>query len=366
MNYPLAMKALARKLDVPLVDMTALTGKKVETLRPELAKKQIYCAKDNTHLSGLGALTFASVFAQNAIRQGIMKDYISIPSQLKIFPASLDFGDLDINSSPSVKAISIMGIDVAATSDIMIDAFPPMMVSLKPDAAFGQGIEISQGYHGSYNLSDFYLPFYVKFFPTELHTYQKPLSIIIDGKRFEIPLSGRGFLASTNPAEGQVFVNEAGNSSTSPYLIRNRGNVSANFTYKGLYYSNTLAVGSTALNIEQNVWKPETDMDAARYIELTLKALEPVIIDKISFRIKAGAADMQFTTLGSLDRSFFKTDAYAVMQDMSQGMKTYSFKANISLATGQIYRVRIYPWSKNGGENKYIVLDNMSIAGNSE
>lgn len=72
MNYPMAMRALAQKLDVPLVDMTKLTQKLVEDYGFEKAKKYIYCNKDNTHLKIAGAGLFSQLAAEEMIRQNMI------------------------------------------------------------------------------------------------------------------------------------------------------------------------------------------------------------------------------------------------------------------------------------------------------
>ena len=61
MNYVLAMKHLAKKLSVPLVDMTAFTKKLVETYGPEKSKMELFILKDNTHLKIEGARQFAKL-----------------------------------------------------------------------------------------------------------------------------------------------------------------------------------------------------------------------------------------------------------------------------------------------------------------
>lgn len=74
MNYPMAMRALAKKLEVPLVDMTVLTQKLVEDYGYEKAKKYIYCRKDNTHLKIAGAALFSQLAVEEMLRQGLMTE----------------------------------------------------------------------------------------------------------------------------------------------------------------------------------------------------------------------------------------------------------------------------------------------------
>ena len=79
MNYPLAMRALAKELAVPLIDMTLLTQKLVEAYGYEKAKKYIYCSKDNAHLKATGGILFAGLAVKEMYKQGILKQEFILP-----------------------------------------------------------------------------------------------------------------------------------------------------------------------------------------------------------------------------------------------------------------------------------------------
>ncbi|GAA4812586.1 rhamnogalacturonan acetylesterase [Streptomyces ziwulingensis] len=69
-NLPVEMRSLAARLDVPVVDLTALTRTLVEELGVE-ASKDLYLTKvtgDNTHTSVYGATTFARL-VRDALRE---------------------------------------------------------------------------------------------------------------------------------------------------------------------------------------------------------------------------------------------------------------------------------------------------------
>lgn len=75
MNYPLAMRSLAKELDVPLVDMTAFTKKIIESYGYEKAKKYIYCKKDDTHLKATGGILFSKLAVEELIRQKLLNNF---------------------------------------------------------------------------------------------------------------------------------------------------------------------------------------------------------------------------------------------------------------------------------------------------
>lgn len=85
MNYPMAMRALARKLNVPLVDMTALTEKLVLEYGVVKARRIIYAKNDNTHLKAKGGILFARLAVQDLLSKNILSDYLSIPVDRVLF-----------------------------------------------------------------------------------------------------------------------------------------------------------------------------------------------------------------------------------------------------------------------------------------
>ncbi|WP_399932624.1 rhamnogalacturonan acetylesterase [Streptomyces kanamyceticus] len=69
-DLPAQMRSLAAELDVPLIDLTALSKRRVEELGPE-ASKALYLydeARDNTHTSVRGATEFAAL-VRDALRE---------------------------------------------------------------------------------------------------------------------------------------------------------------------------------------------------------------------------------------------------------------------------------------------------------
>jgi lysophospholipase L1-like esterase len=69
-DLPAQMRSLAAELDVPLIDLTALSKRRVEEMGPE-ASKALYLydeARDNTHTSVTGATEFAAL-VRDALRE---------------------------------------------------------------------------------------------------------------------------------------------------------------------------------------------------------------------------------------------------------------------------------------------------------
>ena len=72
MNYPLAMRALAIELDVPLIDMRSLTQQLVEFYEYEKSKRYIYCRRDDAHLQATGGMLFAGLAVNELQKKGLL------------------------------------------------------------------------------------------------------------------------------------------------------------------------------------------------------------------------------------------------------------------------------------------------------
>lgn len=75
MNYPMAMRSLAKKMHVPLIDMTRSTQQLVEAYGYNKSKKNIYCRKDDTHLTATGGILFARLAVKELIKNKMLKQY---------------------------------------------------------------------------------------------------------------------------------------------------------------------------------------------------------------------------------------------------------------------------------------------------
>ena len=72
LDYVAAMKSVARKLNVPLIDLTASTRKLVESYGPEKSKSVLYVNSDDTHLKKEGAFQFAKLAARELEEKGLL------------------------------------------------------------------------------------------------------------------------------------------------------------------------------------------------------------------------------------------------------------------------------------------------------
>ncbi|MDU1889977.1 MAG: rhamnogalacturonan acetylesterase [Dysgonomonas sp.] len=352
LNYVMAMKSVAHELNVPLINMTALTQQLVESYGPDKSKQVIFCKEDNTHLKGTGGMLFSKLFVDELIKQNILTEYIKYPAEVVIGPNKLDFGS-QLVTTPIAKAISIGGIGLSAGQKIEVTVDKPFQVSLYPDRGYSQSLSVE-------TTGDYYKSVFVRFLPTEAIVYGQPLRLLVDSKSKDIPLSGIGIAADKNKAVtvSLSFPKEASTNGVRPIV---EGNIVADVNLVGLVKT----MGYKLTTLDGKWSKQEIDINSSRYIELSLTATSyNVYINHISYSLQAGEGDkMQFTALGSLDPDFVKTDSYAVMESMSsKNLKSYSFDTMISIPKGSTYRLRIYPWDR-AGEKNFMVIDNILMKG---
>lgn len=69
-NFPAVMRAVAKELDVPLVDLTNMTKTLVESYGPERSK-ELYISTDKTHPTILGATLIARLAVEELLKQHI-------------------------------------------------------------------------------------------------------------------------------------------------------------------------------------------------------------------------------------------------------------------------------------------------------
>lgn len=348
MNYVQAMKAVARETNVPLVDMTSLTKHLVTAYGPEKAKEIIYCHEDNTHLKALGGLLFAQLFAKDLASKNILNQYIRFPQTISVTPDTVDFGS-QMASVSSVKAVSIAGMELKSSSDIKLEAQSPFEISLHPEKDFQKEISITSPERS------LYIPVYIRFTASDSGTYNKPLSISLNGQKQSIRLLGSGIAVDKNKTIKVEISPVKGDKKP-----KVKGKISAELNISGLAYKNRVFTTPDDKWIEN-----EIDLNSSRYIELAISATENVYINHLSFSMKSiGTDKMYFTALGSSDPAFSQVDSYAVMESISgKDAKTYSFDKMIQLPKGKTYLLRIYPWEKTGGNDKYLLLENITAKG---
>ena len=94
-DYPAAVKAIAAKHDVPVVDITAWSKTMVDAHAASNSLPYVYIAGDQTHVRNLGALLMAEEAVRALGAQNILTAYAKPPSaRLMIDSSTLAFGGI--------------------------------------------------------------------------------------------------------------------------------------------------------------------------------------------------------------------------------------------------------------------------------
>lgn len=187
LNYPLAMKYVAKKLNVQLIDMTKLTGDMVVGLGADKSKRLLYNAKDDTHLQPAGAVLFARLAVQGLFDQELMKDYFTLPSGFTVKLKKSDFGAVNVDSS-AINIVTLTGLDLKSEKGTLkVTAPNSFEISLSKDSGFEKELPIPYIDH------NFCIDIFVRFSPKKPKAYAGNLQFSLDGvKQSPVFLQGKG------------------------------------------------------------------------------------------------------------------------------------------------------------------------------
>lgn len=355
MNYPKAMRALAHKLSVPLVDMTELTKQLVEGMGAEKAKEVIYANNDNTHLKAMGGILFSKLAVEDLLRQGILTDYLTLSTGISIKPASYDFR-LQLTGKQAFKSFTLSGLDLnPAEGQIKISVEYPFLVSLSPKEDFSKEIVVS--YKNGY----IYSPIYVQFESHNVGKFTQRMNISSNNKAIQnIQLSAEAISTNGTTPFDITCINKGSNSS----IKRSDNNIKLQLELEGIKYVQTDS--ATLVSTINDEWPAgDIDMDASRYVGFTVDfpKNKNILISSIKLDMSSvGTRNMRFTALCSTDPSFTNPESLAIMESISNG-KTFDFDKIINISGSNKLYIRLYPWHNGATKDKYIWIKGLDISG---
>lgn len=353
MNYPKAMRSLARDLSVPLVDMTLLTQQMVLDYGAEKAKQIIYANSDNTHLKAMGGILYAQLAVEDLLKQNILTDYLTLSSDITIKPAEWNFGSQFVGKS-SVKIFALQGLGLSPKSgNVNLSVESPFELSTGHSEGSQNNVTVS------YTDGILSYPVFVRFSPDRAKKYHGNLVVSVDNKIHQkIAVEGTGI-----SLQGARKVQTDWSPGFSEVLPDNDIEVKAKVT--GLKFVNLN--NEVLLTTLDNKWPVgDIDLNASRYLELGISAPKGLLyLDSLCFEMGGvGGKYMTFTVLGSTDRNFSESEDIVVMDDLPDGkFKTYTFNKIVEIAQGEIFYIRFYPWYKMESADKYVNLRNVQIRG---
>lgn len=370
LNYVRAMKAVARTMNVVLVDQTALTKSLAESYGATNSKSIIYVSTDDTHLQPTGATLYARLVVQDLIKQGILVDNLNATPDLLVNPTSLDFGNCYVSSYGS-KTFSVSGMDLNPSSGNITITAP-------------NGFTISSTETGSYS-SSLVLPYtngniaatsiYVHFTPTEAKTYSDTITIAGDGiSTKKIAVSGVALALGNGVKSSVLFplISDASATVTGPLI--SMGESWSECYAKNYATMPTWPTGAVTTDNTQRIttltgsWPAEIDIVSTRYIQFGLKTPTGTTftLDSIGFYAGgAGGGSMSYRVMYSTNANFSNpiTLGERNLNNTVSTMYALSYKPIIQVKDTDTLYLRIYPWYGVAATGKYLCLQRLYIGG---
>lgn len=374
LNYVRAMKAVARQLNVPLIDHTTLTQHYAESLGATNAYSTIYVTADQTHLNPTGATIYAQLAVQDMIKQNILTSNLNASPNLIITPGALDFGNSYISAFSSSK-LSVSGLSLTPISgDLTIMAPDGFTVGLNSSGTFTNAIQIP--YSGG-NISA--TEIYIHFQPTQEKEYADSLSLTYGTTVKKISIKGNGLSISSGVDASVNFplITNSTPTVTGPIICLDE-------SWTGTYVKNYAAIttwpaGVTATNVQRNsisatannavdAWPAgEIDINTSRYIQFAVKANagSKLTIDSVGLIAgAAGGSGLKYRILYSKNADFSNPVTLAdKTTNTSNTMEILSYKPMLQLTDAEGFYLRINPWYNGAASTKYLCLSNLSIKG---
>ncbi|MBN1788402.1 MAG: Ig-like domain-containing protein [Sedimentisphaerales bacterium] len=185
-NYPAAMKAVAAKHSVPVIDITGWSEELIEDLyasEGEDSAADFIYSSDNTHTRTLGAIKHAEAAAQGLYDRGILDQYIIKPDpRLMLDAGKKAFGNLvigKVNPLKNYKNFKMTNYKVTDGTLTISSDSPYFTISDNKDGTYSNELTIDCSLTGK--------TVYIKFVPDAAIDYTATLRATYSGTKTIIP-----------------------------------------------------------------------------------------------------------------------------------------------------------------------------------
>ena len=360
MDYGYQMQQLASELNVAFIDMTSATKELYESYG---TYDKCYAAlfdkgaeKDNTHYNLTGALTAARLCAQLMKEKGILADDIVIPTELSIAPASVDMGEGYLGKT-AMKELTLSGLGLEpAAGTVNVTATEGIMLSTDKQN-WQNSLEVN------YQNGSLIKTFYARVSLTAVGKFNGTVTATQGTKSIEVPVT-------VNVIElggGEPF------SVSWPMVPNDEATVTGNVVaaaakLEGLgKYGNVNGYGALiAPDGKTGAW-PSAGIDDSpnQYVQFAVTAPEgkKLDINSLAMKIKAqGGGALQchvyYSTDGFVTRKTIFSSAV-----LTSTWNEISSDDVIKVDEGDKLLIRVYPWSKNVDNGRWICVSDVTIGG---
>jgi lysophospholipase L1-like esterase len=368
-DYPAAMKAIADKHHVPVVDITGWSKAMVEEHAVAGTLDYVYIPSDHTHVRELGALIMAQQAVNALDGMGILSTYLKPPAtRLMLDPAAQAFGGIFVgNTLDKSFRISPFG-DVSGT--ITITA--PTAYTVSTDGTtFGPSATITANasYAGS--------KVFVRFAPNDTINFNGDLTVAHSSLTLDygntvgnatpgaISLTGNGRATTTGDPAAATWPMFSG--TTIVLAPTTEGAITANTaTLTGLRNKN-VANGGARFDTLDGTWPAEGSRNADRYVEFAVPVTgRTFTLTSISLGAGSGGGSvMHWDVVYSTAPDFGSpTDLVTGLSGAKDTLVTSLFPSlGVNITDGETLRLRVYPYNPTAATGKSLMLANVVISG---
>ncbi len=374
-DYAYHSKMVAEEMDVPFIDLTALTRDLYAQYGEEKTCNILFTPDDGTHPAAIGATLIARLCAQQLQKLDILTEYIYLTSDLSINPSTLDLGKA-YTGQVVTKEFQVNGFDlVPANGTVVVKGTKNLQLS-------ADGTNFSESLSVKYEGGNMTSTFIARYEFTEKGEISETLSVTCGEKVIDVPVKGECIVLGDGVESMVYWRLEKNDEATVTGAVTSLGQSFSEMHVQKYANPNKATTwpewtGFDASRktqrclIDGEVWpKGEIDEVSTRYIEFAVTAAKGTIlnVDSISlFLCGCGGSGMRCKVYYSKEENFANPINVKEYTSMAANNMMYlAWRPVMALEETEVLRVRIYPWYNNGAEGKTICLSDVTIHGYAE
>lgn len=367
-SYTAAMKAVASKYNVPIIDITAGTKALVESLGSGAVVTPNLYYPDDTHLNGLYATLVARMAIDGLKSQGLLSSYMTSAPAVATSLASLSFANTYAGSTTTLFA-NVSGYDLSPTAGTASLSAPTGFKLSLDQATWSSTLDIS------YTGGVFNKTIYVRFEPAAAQAYSGNVAVTAGGSSLaSISVSGTGLATVGGSASTGLWAMMDNSLAGTP-----TGSVSVSDAVLGSGITvgslTNGVVGSTTYTARINRYSAIgiTAADATRYVEVSVAPTSGTLTVTGFSAYLGGSggsgvyADIVYSTDGFATSTTLASKINPPNNGSSAGyvMTQFSYPGlAIAVPAGQKLSVRFYPYYKDAtSTSKFLSMANVLIEG---
>ncbi len=366
MDFRYQMEQLAKEEGVQFIDMTTATKNLYESYG---TYDKCYAAlfdkggeQDNTHYNLTGALTAARLCAQLIKEAGILTDAIEIPTDLAIAPSTVDLGEGYLGKT-AMKELTLSGLGLdPATGTVTVTASEGIMLSTdKQNWQNSLSVDYENG--------SLIKTFYARVSLSAVGQFNGTVTATQGSNSKEVPVTINVVeLGGGDPFTVNWTMSQADKATAT---VTDAAKASAtDVTYEGLEtYGYVNGFGALIAPTAAGAWPTAAIDDQNQYVQFAVTAPEgrKLDINSIAMKIKAqGGGSLQCHAYYSTDGFVTRKTIFSTSAALNGTWNEINNEDVIKVEEGDQLLIRVYPWSGNVDNGRWICISDVVVTGQSK